>query len=86
MCWYFSILTNEQNGRHPPERVVTHGSEGPAGAAARAAGVVQTHQLLLSHAGMGAGLSIIIAHSLTFLKNVYIFLSRHPREPPPHLT
>ena len=42
-----SILTNEQNGWHPPERVVTHGSEGPAGAAARAAGVVQADKLLL---------------------------------------
>ena len=54
------ILTNEQNGRHPPERVVAHGSEGPAGAAARAAGVVQADQLLLSHAGMGAGSAFMI--------------------------
>ena len=39
---------------------MTHGSEGPAGAAARAAGVVQADQLLLSHAGMGAGSALVI--------------------------
>ena len=49
-----AILTNEQDGRHSPQRVVAHGSQGPAGAAARAAGVVQADQLLLSR-GAGAG-------------------------------
>ena len=39
---------------------MAHGSEGPAGAAARAAGVVQADQLLLSHAGMGAGSALVI--------------------------
>ena len=46
-CPSVYLLTDEENGRHPPERVVAHGSEGPAGAAARPARVVQTRQLLL---------------------------------------
>lgn len=46
-CPLAYLLTDEENGRHPPERVVAHGSEGPAGAAARPARVVQTRQLLL---------------------------------------
>ena len=56
---------------------MAHGSEGPAGAAARAAGVVQADQLLLSHAGMGAGSALMII-ALRVYRMIIMYLTEPP--------